>query len=318
MAAITALFSTNIDTVFNQFVVNGAATRGLRSVDGETWVSQGTLTAYPLMTDMAFGKNILVALGQTVNTAGMVYTTFSAEALASWTNRTLAPATGIANIGWQAIAFGGGTWVAVGGGITTTVRTTATCTMTSTNSANWTKYTGLTAADWRCIAYGQGKFVTLSYGSNLARYSTDLGQTWSNGSGLPIGNWKSIVYDSTNSKFVAIAKQGIRVEAGTAACTSLQFTTGTNTITRVTGDFIADGYLTGQKIVISGTSSNNGTYTITGTVNALTMTVTESLVNEGALSSVANIDSRAGDGAVYSSDGSIGNSNTTTTTISIN
>lgn len=302
MTAQTAIFSNNIDNVFNQFVAVGLATRSMKSLDGETWTAT-TLTAFPFLTDMSFGKNILVALGQTVNTAGMVYTTASAEALGTWTNRPLAPATALANIGWQDIAFGGGTWVAVGGGIDTTVRATATCTMTSTNSANWTKYTGLTSADWRCIVYGNSVFVTLSYGSNLARYSSDLGQTWSNGNSLPIGNWNSIVYDSSNSKFVAVAFQGTKVIAGTATCTSLQFTTGTNTITRVTGSFATDGYLTGQKIVISNTTSNNGTYTITGTVNALTMTVTESLVNEGALSSLATVNSRDGDGTAYSSDG---------------
>ncbi len=302
MAAQTALFNTNLDTVFNQFVTLGAATRSLKSLDGETWTST-TLTAYPAMTDMAFGKNILVSLGVTANTAGMVYTTPAAEVLATWTIRSLAPATGLTNIGWQAIAFGGGTWVAVGGGLTATVRTTATCTMTSTNSANWTLYNGLTAADWRCIAYGAGVFVTLSYGSNLARYSTDLGQTWSTGNSLPIGNWKSVIYDSTNSKFVAVALQGVKVIAGTAACTSLAFASGTNTITRVTGDFAADGYLTGQKIVITGTASNNGTFTITGTVNALTMTVTESLVTESAITSLATVNSRAGDGTAYSTDG---------------
>ncbi len=301
MAAETALFSTNIDTVFNRFVALGAATRFLRSLDGETWTSV-TLTAYPLFTCMAYGRNILVTLGQTVNTANMVYTTGYAEALATWVNRT-SPATGLANIGWQAIAFGNNTFVAVGGGIDTNIRNTATCTMTSTNSANWILYNGLTASDWRCIAFGQGKFVTLSYAANLARYSSDNGQTWSNGNGLGVGNWRSVIYDPINSKFVAVALQAVKVIAGTAACTSLQFTTGTNTITRVVGSFITDGYLTGQKIVVTGTTSNNGTFTITGTVNALTMTVVESLTNEGALSSLATVNSKPGDGATYSTDG---------------
>ena len=57
MAAQTALFSTNIDTVFNRFVALGAATRDLYSLDGETWTSV-TLTAYPLFTCMAYGRNI--------------------------------------------------------------------------------------------------------------------------------------------------------------------------------------------------------------------------------------------------------------------
>jgi hypothetical protein len=300
MTSQIALFDVNVDDVYKQFITLGAATRSQTSLDGETWTSK-TLTAYPAMTDIAFGNDVLVSIGQTVNTVNMIYTTPSADALAAWTIRT-APATGLANIGWQAIAFGNNTWVAVGGGITTAVRTTATCVITSPNSVNWTLNSGLTAADWRCIAYGESKFVTLSYGSNLARYSSD-GITWSNGSGLPIGNWKSIVYDSDNSQFVAVALQGIGMVAGTAALTSLQFTTGTNTITRVTGSFITDGYLTGQQITVSNTTSNNGTFTITGTVNALTMTVTSGLTSEGPLSSLATLKSVAGGGTAYSADG---------------
>ena len=176
MAAITALFDVNIDNVANQFHCVGAATRSQYSSDGETWTSV-TLTGLAAITDQAFGNDINVMTAQTVNTSNMIYTTTTPTAIP--TVRTAA-ATGVANIGWQAIAFGNNTWVAVGGGIDTTIRTTGTKTLTSPNSANWTLNAGLTAADWRCITYGEGVFVTLSYGSNLARYSSD-GITWSNG-----------------------------------------------------------------------------------------------------------------------------------------
>lgn len=292
MATQSILFDTNIDDCFKQFVAVGASTRSQKSLDGVTWTAT-TLTAFPLFADLAYGNNILVAVGQTANTTNMVYTTPAADVLGSWTNRT-SPATGLANIAWQSVTFGNNTFVAVGGGVGATVRTTATCVMTSPNTANWTLNNNLTAADWRCIEYGSNKFVTLSYGSNLARYSSD-GVSWSNGSGLPIGNWIKVIYDKYNSRFLAVAKQAIKVIAGTAACTSLAFTSGTNTITRVTGSFVADGYLTGQQIVITGTSLNNGTYTITGTVNALTMTVTSGITTESALSSIAAINSKAGD-----------------------
>ena len=300
MTAQTALFDVNIDNIFNQFIAVGAATRSQTSLDGETWTSK-TLTAFIAMTDIAYGNNILVGVAVTANTANMVYTTPSADALAAWTTRT-APATGIASVGWQAIAFGNNTWVAVGGGTAIgTVLATSTAVMTSPNSANWTLNNNLTAADWRCITYGASKFVTLSYGSNLARYSAD-GITWSNGSGLPVGNWKSVIYDPVDAQFVAVARQGIKVVAGTAACTSLAFNVS-KTITRVTGSFITDGYLTGQQITISGTASNNGTFTITGTVNALTMTVVEAMVTESAATSIAAVDSKSGGGTAYSTDG---------------
>jgi hypothetical protein len=55
-----------------------------------------------------------------------------------------------------------------------------------------------------------------------------------------------------------------------------------STITMSSGSFVSDGIVTGDKINITGTSSNNGIFTVTGTVNALTLTVTESFVTEAA------------------------------------
>jgi len=292
MATITALFDNNIDNINNQFQCLGQNTRSQYSLDGETWTSL-TLTARAAITDQAFGNDVNVMTAVTANTADMIYTTTTPTAIP--TVRTAA-ATGLANIGWQAIAFGNNTWVAVGGGLDTTIRSTSTKAITSTNSANWTLNSNLTAADWRCITYGESKFVTLSYGSNLVRYSSD-GVTWSNGSGLPIGRWKSIVYDSTLSKFVAVSVMPI--EYLCSSTSTLAFTSGTNTITRNSGNFTADLYIVGQTIEITGTSSNNGTYTV-ATVSTTTMTVNESLVTESA-SSTATL--RAIKGTAYSDDG---------------
>lgn len=65
--------------------------------------------------------------------------------------------------------------------------------------------------------------------------------------------------------------------------TSLTFATGPNTITRAggTSDFVTEGFADGQKIVITGSPSNDGTYTITGAPTGTVITVVETLVAEG-------------------------------------
>lgn len=69
---------------------------------------------------------------------------------------------------------------------------------------------------------------------------------------------------------------------------TLQFTSGTNTITASSGSFTTDTWIVGDKFKITGTASNNGTFTV-ATVGTTTMTVTEALVNEGPLSSGATL-----------------------------
>ncbi len=60
---------------------------------------------------------------------------------------------------------------------------------------------------------------------------------------------------------------------------ALVFAAAGKTITRSGGDFTADQFANGDTIVVSGTASNNGTYTI-ASVTALVITVVEALVNE--------------------------------------
>lgn len=70
---------------------------------------------------------------------------------------------------------------------------------------------------------------------------------------------------------------------------TLTFAVTVNTITASSGDFTADGYKVGQELTVAGTSSNNGTYTITA-VTATVITVSSGIANEGPLSSTATLD----------------------------
>lgn len=67
----------------------------------------------------------------------------------------------------------------------------------------------------------------------------------------------------------------------TSTAATVAFTAVSKTITRVGGSFVTDGFKVGGVITIDGSTGNDGRYTLT-TVNALTMIVTESLVDHAA------------------------------------
>lgn len=72
--------------------------------------------------------------------------------------------------------------------------------------------------------------------------------------------------------------------------TTLTFVNSTKKITRSTGSFVDDGYQEGDEITITGSVSNNATYTVS-TVAALELVVVESPVNESAvLCTIVGID----------------------------
>ena len=58
------------------------------------------------------------------------------------------------------------------------------------------------AMSWRPVCYGNGKFVAVAYGTNIAAYSTD-GVTWTQ-TAMPVNStWRSVCYG--DGKFVAVA-----------------------------------------------------------------------------------------------------------------
>lgn len=67
--------------------------------------------------------------------------------------------------------------------------------------------------------------------------------------------------------------------------TDISFTSGTKTITSSGINFLTQGFHTGQTIVITGSGSNDGTYTV-ATVTASTIVVNETLADESAGASV--------------------------------
>jgi hypothetical protein len=59
-----------------------------------------------------------------------------------------------ATLNWASIAFGNGTWVAVGG--------PSSVSAISADGINWTKVTLPKSANWTSVAYGNGQFLMTS------------------------------------------------------------------------------------------------------------------------------------------------------------
>ena len=118
----------------------------------------------------------------------------------SWTaGNTLASKTDLASL-----AFGPGTYVAVGGtsGTASAVSSTDGITWIDRSSA----ITALSGGSYSSVTYGAGVFVAISTGNNQTSYSTN-GVTWTEGGNLPSSTtWTSIAYG--NGRFVAIAGGG--------------------------------------------------------------------------------------------------------------
>jgi hypothetical protein len=86
-----------------------------------------------------------------------------------------------------------------------------------------------------------------------------------------------------------------------------------DTITRAAGSFVTNGFVAGQQITVSGTVSNNGTYTL-ATVAALTLTLvpSDALTNETATSTIVAVANpgNGGNGGLYGGGGGGGGAGT--------
>lgn len=94
-------------------------------------------------------------------------------------------------------------------------------------------------------------------------------------------------YETSNDRFIyarANVKDHILGLKSKVAGQTLTFSTTGDTITRSAGSWLADGFKIGDSVVITGTTSNNVTITVTA-LSATVMTATENLVNEGPLDS---------------------------------
>lgn len=90
-------------------------------------------------------------------------------------------------------------------------------------------------------------------------------------------------FETANDRFVyartSVADRLPLARKSRVTVETLTFATPARTITRSAGSWLAEGFAVGQSITISGTASNNGTFTITA-VTATVVTVTETIAAE--------------------------------------
>ena len=211
-----------------------------------TATTQGTPSYVTVASTASLSTNMPFTVATTVGglTAGSVYfviqilsaTTFTVATTSGGTELTSAitNTTGQSvtlSGAWQAgastsktdlkaIAYGNGTYVAVGGTSGTASAVSATSPTTAWIDRSGT-ITALSAGYYSDIAYGNGYFVAINYGGTITSISTN-GVAWSAGGVLPATkNWVSVAYG--NGRFVAIATDGttaicINIDKG-SSCT---------------------------------------------------------------------------------------------------
>ena len=156
---------------------------------------------------------------------------------------------------WGSIAYGNGTYVAVGfdGGV-----------MTSTNGISWTtRNTGITNRSWSSITYGEGIFVAVSWGEcgdgfqdpcpmdGAGIMTSPDGIAWTSIAAPAQESWIGIAYG--NSTFVAVSYSG----TGNRVMTSPDGTTWTLRTSAADNEWLAVAYGNGTFVAVSKTGTGN-------------------------------------------------------------
>jgi hypothetical protein len=204
-----------------------------------TATTQGTPSFVTVASTASLSTNMPFTVATTVGglTAGTVYfviqilsaTTFTVAATSGGVELTTAITTTSSQSvtlsgAWQAgastsktdlksIAYGNGTYVAVGGTSGTASAVSATSPTTAWIDRSST-ITALSAGYYSDVVYGNGYFVAINYGGTITSISSN-GVAWSAGGVLPATkNWVGLAYG--NGRFVAIATDGT-----TATCINI-------------------------------------------------------------------------------------------------
>tara|TARA_B110000503_G_scaffold12801_1_gene17423 strand:+ start:2468 stop:7150 length:4683 start_codon:yes stop_codon:yes gene_type:complete len=163
----------------------GGTAGGLSTDGGTTWNSVSIPAG--TWTNVATGGGTAVFLQSTQSTAVVIRTSNGS----SWAEETL-PAVNY----WAAGAYSGTRIVLIAGGVNGTTSTA----YSNDLGNNWLAGGALPSNNHRDVAYGNGKFIAIKYGSTWAT-STD-GTSWTTLTVPLSGNWNSITYG--NNRFVAV------------------------------------------------------------------------------------------------------------------
>jgi hypothetical protein len=204
---IFSVFSTHCIAIAygnNMLVAGGQGGNTIAtSTDGINWTGRGATPFDSIVSDVAYGNGIWVAVGQNSSVTTTIAT--STDGI-TWTSRT---GTTIFNNGWG-VVFGNNQFVAVGGGANTFA--------TSPDGINWTGRGGSTifSSHPNKVAYGNGLYVAVAEGTTSIATSTD-GITWTGRGavfphtaiGIAYGNGLWVTCGGYNGNTIATSTDGI-------------------------------------------------------------------------------------------------------------
>jgi hypothetical protein len=138
-----------------------------------------------------------VALSSTVFKLSIQSSNHATGALGiNWTSRSAA-----VDNDWWGVAYGNGTFVAVG------ISGSGNRVMTSPDGVTWTSQTSAADNNWYGVTYGNGLFVAVGFSGTGNRIMTSPdGVTWTTRNSQSDINWSSVIYG--NGTFVAVSNTG--------------------------------------------------------------------------------------------------------------
>ena len=157
----------------------------------------------------------------------------------------------------------------------------------------WTQTggTGILVDDLRVVKFDEfGNVPTLALGGAARWRVGDTGTITDTQTGAVRQRWVWRHFD----RYLKSAADATQVTAAGGRTLTFNDNGGSpDTITASSGDFEADGYEVGMTLTVAGTSSNNGSYTITAIAATTISVATGSFAAEGPLSATATLDATA-------------------------
>ena len=207
----------------NKFFKTGYWVLGAKYADSKLFLSSSLSNGGYIRSDTAPENTNLIWIDSSNDNTSKYY-----SPAIPWTSSTLLPPSG-----YRASCYGNGIYVAL----------SATRFIYSTDGITWVETLLHPSSDpWCSVCYGNGKFVAVASGINVAAYSTD-GITWTTSTLPSLASWCSVCYG--NGKFVAVSSDN-----GNVAVYSTDGITWTTSTLPSTGQWQSVCYGNGKFVAI--------------------------------------------------------------------